>query len=104
MKFWIQTLLPPASDILLNIIFYNCSKSCGFNHSCRKVGLRCSGVCSNCHGQSCTNYVQDIIEDINADIDEEIYPINLVEAVEIEETDTEIIESEEILKVDKTEN
>ncbi|XP_036141723.1 uncharacterized protein LOC118645201 [Monomorium pharaonis] len=102
----IQTLLPSAPDILLNIIFCNYSKDCGFNCSCRKVGLRCSAVCGNCHDQSCTNHAEDITEDI--------YPINLAMAAveemeemkemeEMEETDTEIIEFEEISEIDKTE-
>ena len=51
----VTTLLPPAPDSILNTIFCNCTKGCGANCGCRKIGLSCSIVCGNCHGQSCLN-------------------------------------------------
>ncbi|KAE9528592.1 hypothetical protein AGLY_012167 [Aphis glycines] len=45
----------PAPDCLLNMIFCKCVKGCGALCSCRKLGLDCSAVCANCHGQSCYN-------------------------------------------------
>lgn len=51
----IRTLLPPAPEKLLNTIFCNCKKGCTNNCGCRKVGLFCSPVCTNCQGHSCTN-------------------------------------------------
>lgn len=59
----IQTLLPPAPEKLLNTIFCNCKKGCNNNCGCRKVGLFCSQVCSNCQGQSCSNVESNIEED-----------------------------------------
>ncbi|KMQ87920.1 hypothetical protein RF55_12673 [Lasius niger] len=49
------TSLPPVPDTLLNIIFCKSSKGCGPMCGCRKLGLYCSAVCGNCHGQSCLN-------------------------------------------------
>lgn len=51
----ITTMLPPAPDSLLNMIFCNCTKGCGPNCGCRKVGLPCSVVCGHCQCQSCLN-------------------------------------------------
>jgi len=45
----------PAPDCLLNMIFCKCVKGCGALCGCRKLGLDCSAVCANCHGQSCYN-------------------------------------------------
>lgn len=51
----VTTLLPPAPDNILEAIFCNCTKGCGANCGCRKIGLSCSIICGNCHGQSCLN-------------------------------------------------
>ena len=32
--------------------------------SCRKHGLRCSQMCSSCHGADCTNVEETMIDDI----------------------------------------
>lgn len=45
----------PAPDCLLNVIFCNCTKGCGPLCTCRRLGLNCTSVYGNCHGQSCLN-------------------------------------------------
>lgn len=67
----ITTLLQPAPDVLLSTIFCNCRKDCGSNCGCRKAGLKCSIICSHCHGQACLNTVTPDIneEEINDDVD-----------------------------------
>ncbi|GBO23190.1 hypothetical protein AVEN_143186-1 [Araneus ventricosus] len=71
---WIQfrLLLPPAPEKLLNSIFCNCKKGCNYNCSCKKVGLFCSQVCSNCQGQSCSNDESNTTDEDAYDINEEI--------------------------------
>ncbi|KAJ8886807.1 hypothetical protein PR048_013019 [Dryococelus australis] len=65
----IITLLPPASGVLLSTIFCSCTRSCGTNCGCRKVGLPCSIVCGHCRGQSCLNPNTDpVSSDASADI------------------------------------
>lgn len=36
---------------------------------CRKHGLRCSDLCSSCHGETCTDIEQPIILDMDNDTD-----------------------------------
>ncbi|KAK7491791.1 hypothetical protein BaRGS_00017047 [Batillaria attramentaria] len=51
--------LPPAPEVLLNIINCSCKKDCSSGKcSCRKHGLACTTACGECHGISCTNSVQ----------------------------------------------
>lgn len=89
----IPSLLPPAPDTLLNSIFCNCSKSCGFNCGCRKIGLKCSAVCGHCHGQSCLNAAPDAIEECYVDSYENVDPADfLAEAMEIEQVDAEVMD------------
>lgn len=45
----------PASDCILNMIFWKCLKDCGALCGCHKLGLDCSAICASCHGQSCYN-------------------------------------------------
>lgn len=51
----IMTVLPPAPDELLNMIFCNCTKGYGTTCGCRKIGIKCSIICGHCRGQSCFN-------------------------------------------------
>lgn len=51
----VTTLLPPAPEELLNMIFCNCTKGCSTNCGCRKIGVSCSIICGHCRGQSCFN-------------------------------------------------
>lgn len=55
------------------MIFCNCSKGCGPLCGCRKLGLHCSSVCGNCHGQSCLNVAPiDDSSETEVNKDEEI--------------------------------
>lgn len=45
----------PAPISILKVISCNCKKGCGKRCGCVRVGLRCSTMCSNCHGQGCLN-------------------------------------------------
>lgn len=63
----IMTLLPPAPDELVNMIFFNCKKGCGTNCSCKKIGIKCSIICGHCSGQSCFNSSSDNALDDNID-------------------------------------
>ena len=40
---------PPASAKILAHIFCNFKKGCGRECGCRKAGLKCSTMCSNCY-------------------------------------------------------
>lgn len=102
----VMTLLPPAPDELLHMIFCNCTKGCGTNCGCRKIGLPCSAVCGHCHGQSCLNAPPsddsaDTSEDINPQ-DFEYEGTNLFE--EIDDGDTKAnAEEESLLPVEEDE-
>lgn len=63
----IMTLLPPAPDELVNMIFCNCKKGCGTNCSCEKIGIKCSIICGHCRGHSCFNSSFDNALDDNID-------------------------------------
>lgn len=84
------TLLPPAPDELLNTIFCNCKKGCGAQCGCRKVGLPCSKVCGQCHGQACLNPSTELqnIEDFSDLEPEEVLPTD-IEPTDIEEASDE---------------
>lgn len=45
----------PAPTFILKLISCNCKKGCGKRCGCAKVGLKCSTMCSSCHGQGCLN-------------------------------------------------
>ncbi|GBN63059.1 hypothetical protein AVEN_153470-1 [Araneus ventricosus] len=68
----IQTLLPSAPEKLINTIFCNCKKRCNYNCGCKKVGLFCSQVCTNCQGQFCSNVESNTTDEDVYDINEEI--------------------------------
>lgn len=94
----ITTLIPPAPEELLNSIFCNCTKGCGSNCGCRKVGLQCSVVCGSCRGQSCLNTTPDdtIVEsEFNEDEPDLIYLFSDEITVNEDEDDAEA-EIEEI--------
>ena len=80
----ITTLLPPAPDELINTIFCNCRKGCSANCGCRKVGLQCSIVCSNCRGISCLNPSEKIIESNDFDEQYECDGIDILTSNEAE--------------------
>lgn len=45
----------PAPKALLSTIFCKCTKGCAGGCGCRKTGMKCSLICANCKGNSCTN-------------------------------------------------
>ncbi|GBN96293.1 hypothetical protein AVEN_243499-1 [Araneus ventricosus] len=83
----IQTPLPPAPEKLLNTIFCNCKKGCNYKCGCKKVGLFCSQVCSNCQGKSYSNVESNTTDEDAYDINEEISDPSffLEQSVEIQE-------------------
>lgn len=66
-------IMPIFSDkdlipaILLKTIFCNCETGCNSNKcSCRKHGLKCTSLCSNCHGsEKCTNVEETTYEELS---------------------------------------
>jgi hypothetical protein len=45
----------PAPQSLLTTIYCKCTKGCNAACSCRKALIKCSKICANCKGHSCTN-------------------------------------------------
>lgn len=60
------TDLPPAPEVLLNVIRCKCKTDCLSQRcSCRKHGLECSLACDECKGLNCTNSPSlELVEDI----------------------------------------
>lgn len=61
----VTTLAPAAPDKLLQLISCKCKKDCSRACGCRKAGLQCSIICTNCN-QSCSNMPEpvDLEEDV----------------------------------------
>lgn len=51
----VTTQKQPAPQSLLMTIICKCTKGCNTSCSCRKAGIKCSTICVNCRGHSCTN-------------------------------------------------
>lgn len=51
----IPTTKDPAPHDVLNAVSCKCTKGCAGKCTCRKVGIKCSTICINCQGNSCTN-------------------------------------------------
>ena len=61
----IHTLEPLIPNELLCKISCRCETGCKKKTcNCRKHGLRCSKICTSCHGESCSNVEETIIEGI----------------------------------------
>ena len=58
----VETDKPVAPDSLLRMISCGCKTGCGRSCGCRKNGLSCSVMCSNCYGLTCSNIKVDICE------------------------------------------
>lgn len=79
------TNIAAAPDALLKMISCKCTKGCGSSCGCKKMGLKCSTICSYCQGISCLNKQPcDDSEDDSEDDIEEI-PDNLVEIMDNED-------------------
>lgn len=50
----VTTLEPPAPEAFLKLISCKCKKGCQRACGCRKAGLKCSFICTNCNG-TCDN-------------------------------------------------
>lgn len=66
---------PPAPDYILNAIFCRCATGCNKRCGCRKAGIHCSPVCG-CEGE-CLNHPPVPEEDIDEDIDDEIFQTDM---------------------------
>ena len=60
----VETDQPVAPDSLLNLVSCGCKRDCGKACGCRKLGLHCTPMCSQCEGHNCTN-----IGDVHMDYD-----------------------------------
>ncbi|GBP81988.1 hypothetical protein EVAR_62864_1 [Eumeta japonica] len=50
-----MTLAPSAPESLLKLVSCKCKKGCQKACECRKIGLKCSVICTNCSGGACDN-------------------------------------------------
>ena len=97
---FLEQILPPAPDELLNTIFCNCKNGCGPRCGSRKSGLQCTLACDLCNGQACLNAVSlqnepeeetlDLKEDIRRTLDlkEEEVLETMIQDDENDETET----------------
>ena len=59
--FPVATDLPPAPELLLQLIRCNCSSDCSsMRCSCRKNSMQCSPACGQCKESSCTNSLNTV--------------------------------------------
>ncbi|CAC5355488.1 unnamed protein product [Mytilus coruscus] len=64
-----KSVLPPAPEVLLNIIRCNCKQNCDSKRcTCRKHGLDCSISYGECRGVNCSNSPSVTDEDPNDEI------------------------------------
>jgi len=47
--------MAPAPDTLLDLISCNCKQGCENNCPCAAALLKCSSICGQCAGTSCSN-------------------------------------------------
>lgn len=59
-----------APSHLMQMISCNCKKGCDNACCCRKAGLKCSIVCSQCSEQSCENRPDIIVDMDTAKLDD----------------------------------
>lgn len=59
----VTTTHPAAPQELLSLIVCACKDECVRNCECRKSGLNCSSMCSNCAGLGCNNRDINIIDE-----------------------------------------
>ena len=63
---------------MLRIVRYGCKGPCGAKCSCRKVGLKFSSTCKDCHGLTCSNATV-----IEPESDESDYQRSFLDAFEL---------------------
>lgn len=71
----VTSTMKPAPENFLKMLFCRCKTNCGSQCGCRKSGLKCSDICENCKGQSCTNAQMIIHEEQDDDNDIAEYSI-----------------------------
>ncbi|GBN36606.1 hypothetical protein AVEN_114863-1 [Araneus ventricosus] len=64
----ITPIHPAASEGLPSLIVCTCKDDCAQNCECRRSGLNCSNMCTNCSGLRCVNKDM-LINDDNVDDD-----------------------------------
>lgn len=67
----IRTRLEAAPVELLRLVSCKCEKGCGGRCSCRKAELKCTEICSSCHGTDCTNRREIELDDNDDDCEVE---------------------------------
>ncbi|GBM21107.1 hypothetical protein AVEN_212903-1 [Araneus ventricosus] len=71
----ITTTHPAAPKDLLSLIVCTCKDECVQNFECRRSGLNCSNMCSNCSGLECVNrdmlIIEDNVDDLQLDEEQE---------------------------------
>ena len=55
-----MTTKGPIPDTLMNMISCGCKTGCGTSCGCRKIGMKCSPMCSVCLGKICTNVPREL--------------------------------------------
>ncbi|ELU12774.1 hypothetical protein CAPTEDRAFT_192602 [Capitella teleta] len=56
----VETTKGVAPQNLLKMVACGCKTQCGKSCGCRKLGLKCSSMCSHCEGESCSNRLEDL--------------------------------------------
>lgn len=59
----VQTQNKVAPDFILNLVFCNCKQGCTKNCTCKKFNFKCTSLCGNCRGISCSNKEIDLMEE-----------------------------------------
>lgn len=59
----------PAPQTLLKMMACKCKKGCLASCTCRKAGLKCSILCSFCHGRNCNNAIPIVLDEEDEDED-----------------------------------
>ncbi|GBN85630.1 hypothetical protein AVEN_74867-1 [Araneus ventricosus] len=81
-------------------------KGCNYNCGCKKVGLFCSQVCTNCRGQFCSNVESNTTDENAYDINEEISDpsFSLEKSIEIQQQGEEEGSEQERITVEEFED
>jgi len=66
----VTTAMPPAPPELLKLITCSCKTNCTRNCGCKKTGLFCSVLCSNCQG-TCENILQESGDGEDPEVEQE---------------------------------
>lgn len=87
-------------EILLKTICCSCETGCNsLKCGCRKHGLKCTNLCSNCHGsEKCSNVEKKAYEEVNDNDSDEIVDEEVIQTGNnIEDEDGDGLENSEDL-------